>query len=126
MTRRLQPQRALASMPDAAPLRLLRVGLACVAIVGQRVLAMIGPEFARGWLRLILLAVVQLVTAAFGPTAQLLTVGNQQDRCVLALSCGLVVLAGLNVILVPRFGLDGASLAVVLATGFWSTWLCTT
>jgi O-antigen/teichoic acid export membrane protein len=99
------------------------LGLACVGIFGHRVLAMIGPEFARGWLSLILLAVVQLVTAAFGPTAQLLTVGNQQDRCVLALSCGLVVLAGLNVILVPRFGLEGASLAVVLATAFWSTWL---
>jgi O-antigen/teichoic acid export membrane protein len=61
--------------------------------------------------------------AAFGPAAQLLTVGNQQDRCVLALGCGLVALACLNVILVPRYGVEGASFAVLLATVFWSTWL---
>jgi O-antigen/teichoic acid export membrane protein len=94
-----------------------------VAILGDEVLVRVGPEFARGRLSLILLAAAQVVGAAFGPAAQLLTVGNQQNRCVLALSCGLVVLAVLNAILVPRHGVEGASLAVLIATSFWSSWL---
>jgi O-antigen/teichoic acid export membrane protein len=33
------------------------------------------------------------------------------------------VLAGLNVALVPRYGIEGASVAVLVAVGFWSAWL---
>jgi O-antigen/teichoic acid export membrane protein len=99
------------------------LGLVGLATFGKAILGMIGPKFTRGWLCLILLGALQLIGAAFGPAAQLLTVGNQQNRCVIALSCGLVVLAGLNTILVPRFGLEGASLAVLIATAFWSAWL---
>ena len=99
------------------------VAVAAIAIFGRAVLALVGPEFTQGHLSLILLAGTQLVTAAFGPAAQLLTVGNQQNRCVLALGCGLVALTALNVALVPRYGVDGASLAVLIATTFWSAWL---
>jgi O-antigen/teichoic acid export membrane protein len=99
------------------------IALAGVALFGEAILTRIGPEFARGRTSLLLLAAAQVVTAAFGPAAQLLTVGNQQNRCVVALSCGLVVLAVLNVILVPRHGVLGASLAVLIATSFWSSWL---
>jgi O-antigen/teichoic acid export membrane protein len=99
------------------------LGLVCLALFGKTILGMIGPKFAGGWRTLMLLGTLQLIGAAFGPAAQLLTVGNEQNRCVIALSCGLVVLAGLNAILVPRFGLEGASLAVLLATAFWSAWL---
>jgi O-antigen/teichoic acid export membrane protein len=83
----------------------------------------VGPEFVQGELSLLFLAAAQVMVAAFGPAAQLLTVGNQQDRCVLALGCGLVALASLNLLLVPRYGVDGAGLAVLIATAFWSTWL---
>jgi O-antigen/teichoic acid export membrane protein len=99
------------------------VALAALAIFGKQVLALVGPEFAHGERSLLFLAAAQVTVAAFGPAAQLLTVGNQQDRCVLALGCGLVALACLNVILVPRYGVEGASFAVLLATVFWSTWL---
>ena len=104
------------------------VGVALLALVGvvmfgDDVLARIGPEFARGHTSMLLLAAAQVVVAALGPAAQLLTVGNQQNRCVLALGCGLVVLAGLNALLVPRLGMDGASVAVIIAVSFWSAWL---
>ena len=99
------------------------LGLIGLALFGKTILGMIGPEFTRGWHALLLLGMLQLVGATFGPAAQLLTVGNEQNRCVVALSCGLVVLAALNAILVPRFGLEGASFAVLIATAFWSAWL---
>lgn len=99
------------------------LALTAVAIFGKRVLNIVGPEFAQGQLSLILLAAAQVTAAAFGPAAQVLTVGNQQDRCVVALGSGLLALATLNVLLVPRYGLDGAGLAVLIATAFWSAWL---
>jgi O-antigen/teichoic acid export membrane protein len=99
------------------------LGLVGFAVFGKTVLARIGPDFTRGWLSLVLLGTLQLVSATFGPAAQLLTVGNQQNRCVFALCCGLGVLASLNALLVPRFGLEGASVAVLIATAFWSAWL---
>src|SRR5262245_40103355 len=99
------------------------IALAGIVAFGDAVLARIGPEFVRGRPSLILLATAQVAGAAFGPAAQLLTVGNQQNRCVLALSCGFVLLAGLNALLVPRYGLAGASLAVLIAMWFWSAWL---
>ena len=99
------------------------LALGGVLLFGDALLGRIGPEFARGHNSMLLLAAAQIVVAAFGPAAQLLTVGNQQNRCVLALGCGLVVLAGLNFVLVPRLGMDGASVAVVVAVSFWSAWL---
>ena len=34
-----------------------------------------------------------------------------------------MALTALNVFPVPRYGVDGASLAVLIATTFWSAWL---
>ena len=94
-----------------------------VMLFGHAVLARIGPEFARGSTSLIMLAAAQVLVAAFGPAAQVLTIGNQQKHCVLALGCGLVLLAVLNAMLVPRHGVAGASVALLIAMSFWSAWL---
>ena len=90
-----------------------------VAFGGEQILALFGDEFRVGYRAMTLLMAVQLIAAFCGPNAQLLNISGQQMKMVSIFGTGLIMLAVLNAILVPKFGLDGAAAAFLLSSVYW-------
>lgn len=106
------------------------LGLACctimtlvLAVVGDKILAVFGPEFVEGQLCLVVLSLSQVARAAMGPGSHMLVLtGNQRATLpVSAVGVGSLVVACL--VLIPIYGLVGAALAVVISTMVWCGWL---
>jgi O-antigen/teichoic acid export membrane protein len=105
----------------AFPLAATVVALVVVALWGETILSLFGPEFTGAKVPLLILLGCQLARALFGPNVTLLTViGAQRQNAALAVSA-LVVLTVANLLLAPAFGVLGAALAVAIATLFWLT-----
>lgn len=103
----------------AFPLAITIAALVVVALWGESLLAIFGPEFTGAKLPLLILMACQLARAVFGPSVPLLTViGAQRQNAALAVAA-LVVLAIGNVVLAPLYGVLGAAIAVAIATLFW-------
>jgi len=103
----------------AFPLAVTIAALVIVALWGETILSLFGPEFTGAKLPLLILLGCQLARAVFGPNVPLLTViGAQRQNAALAVSA-LVVLALANLVLAPAYGVLGASIAVAIATLFW-------
>ena len=101
------------------PVAVTIAALVFVALWGETLLSLFGPEFTGAKIPLLILLGCQLVRAVFGPSVPLLTViGAQRENALLAVSA-LVVLALANVILAPAYGVLGAAFAVAIATVFW-------
>jgi O-antigen/teichoic acid export membrane protein len=101
------------------PLAVTVAALIIVALWGETILALFGPEFTGAKIPLLILLGCQLARAVFGPNVPLLTViGAQRQNAALAVAA-LVVLGLANVVLVPAYGVLGAALAVAIATLFW-------
>jgi O-antigen/teichoic acid export membrane protein len=103
----------------AFPLAITFAATLFVALFGERLLALFGPEFRSAKFPLLILMGSQLARALFGPSVQLLTVvGAQKENAALAIAA-LVVLVVANVVLAPLYGVLGAALAVAIGTLFW-------
>ena len=104
----------------AFPLAITVGAMAVVALWGESLLAIFGPEFTSAKTPLLILMACQLARALFGPSVLLLTViGAQRQNAALAIAA-LIVLAGANLVLLPLYGVLGAAIAVAIATLFWS------
>jgi O-antigen/teichoic acid export membrane protein len=105
----------------AFPLAVTIAAILIVALWGETILSLFGPEFTGAKLPLLILLVCQLARTVFGPNVPLLTViGAQRQNAALA-GAALVVLALGNLVLAPLYGVIGAALAVAIATVFWLT-----
>ncbi len=120
-----QPVRTLVAVGEAAfrallfPLATTLAAMVAVALWGETLLALFGPEFAGATLPLLILMACQLARALFGPSVPLLTViGAQKENAALALAT-LAVLAAGDLALAPLYGVLGAAIAVAIATLFW-------
>jgi O-antigen/teichoic acid export membrane protein len=103
----------------AFPLAITIAAMAVVALWGETLLSIFGPEFVGAKLPLLILMGCQFARAVFGPSVPLLTViGAQRQNAALAISA-LVVLGVSNLILAPLYGVLGAAIAVAIATLFW-------
>ena len=101
------------------PLAVTLGALCIVALWGDVILSLFGPEFAGAKVPLLILLACQLLRVLFGPNVPLLTVlGAQRQNATLAfVSLAVLVLA--NLTLVPAHGVAGAALAVALTTAVW-------
>jgi O-antigen/teichoic acid export membrane protein len=97
--------------------------VAVLAVAGQQILHIFGPDFVRGHVTLIILGVSQLVIAAAGPATQILTLSGHQTQSLLAFAISLVVTLALNALLLPLFGMLGGAVASLLVTLIWNVWL---
>jgi len=103
----------------AFPLVVTVAAILVVALSGETILSLFGPEFTGAKLPLLILLLCQLARAVFGPNAPLLTViGAQRQNAALAIAA-LVVLVLSKLVLAPLYGVIGAALAVAIATVFW-------
>jgi O-antigen/teichoic acid export membrane protein len=88
-------------------------------LLGRFLLGVFGPEFVAGYdaLRILLLGPIVCVgTWAVGLLASM--TGYQVEKMVL-LVLALVVDVVLNLLLIPRFGIEGAALASAVALASW-------
>ena len=83
---------------------------------GGVILGLFGPAFPVGHTALAILVVGHLVSVACGPVTYLLTMTGHQDRCALVWAGTVVLQAVLNLLLIPRFGIDGAAVGTTLST----------
>ena len=94
------------------------------AVVGEWLLVtLFGSEFGGAYWPLLILGLGQLANAGFGATAMLLNMtGFERDVTrVVAIAAGLNV--GLNLALIPFFGVIGAAVATSVSLLFWNVWL---
>jgi O-antigen/teichoic acid export membrane protein len=83
--------------------------------LGQDLLSLFGGDFVDGHKLMIILAIGIVVRASVGPCESVLTMTGQERVCALAYGLALGVNLGLNVFLIPAYGLIGAALATALA-----------
>ncbi len=85
-----------------------------VLALGLPLLNLYGPEFSRGFSIMAILAIGLLVRASFGPLEFVLNVLGQQKFSAVVLFSAAVLNIGLNFLLIPSFGLEGAATATTL------------
>ena len=99
------------------------LSLAGIVLFGDVVLGFFGAEFKAGYTVLVGLVGSQVVRAAAGPAIQILMVTGHQREGVPVYVASIAVLFIGNLLLVPPYGLIGATAAVIIATLFWTIWL---
>ncbi len=99
------------------------IGTVGFAFLGEFILSLFGEPFLVGYRTLMILAVAQFVRAVAGPVSELLAVTGHQDHCLYAFGLALPLTIGLNVVLVPRYGIEGSAVTVLLGIVFWTFWL---
>ncbi|MET3615885.1 O-antigen/teichoic acid export membrane protein [Rhizobium aquaticum] len=88
----------------------LAIGL-LVLVAGKLLLSLFGHAFVAGYPLLAILLVGILAKASIGPGEALLSMVGEQRRCVVIYATALAVNLGLNVTLIPHYGLYGVAIA---------------
>ncbi|WP_181704636.1 lipopolysaccharide biosynthesis protein [Chthonobacter rhizosphaerae] len=86
-----------------------------VLLVGDRLLALFGADFAGGAGLLVILVFGILARASIGPVETLLTLAGRQTTCAAIFGVALAVNVALNLVLIPAYGLYGAAAATAVA-----------
>jgi O-antigen/teichoic acid export membrane protein len=92
----------------------LAMGLAVLA-VGKPMLMLFGPDFDAGYPLLFVLVLGVVARASVGPAEALLTMSGNQNICAALYGVTLAINVGLNVALIPSYGLWGAAIATAFA-----------
>jgi len=92
----------------------LVVGLMALAL-GNILLGMFGDGFTAGYNVMVILFLGIMCKASVGPGEVLLTMAGEQSLCVKLYCVALAANIGLNLILIPPFGIQGAATAAALA-----------
>lgn len=82
-----------------------------VLVLGKPLLWMFGPSFGSGYPLLAILSIGILARASIGPAETLLIMAGQQRACVFVSLATLAFAVGINVLLIPMWGLYGAAWA---------------
>ncbi len=90
-------------------------GAAFILAAGQPLLALFGPEFLAGYPVMFILVLGFLFRSAVGPAEILLNMLGEQRISAVLMAVTAALNVALNVMLVPRFGLNGAAAASALA-----------
>lgn len=88
----------------------LAVGLLVLA-AGQFLLSLFGAAFTEGQIVMAILLAGILARALVGPAEILLTMADKQMLCVYLYTAALVANIGLNLVLIPHLGIEGAAIA---------------
>lgn len=90
-------------------------------VIGREwVLHFFGEPFISGQWALVILLGAQWVNVMAGPVGYLMIMTNYEREAAIILSIVAAVNAGLNALLIPKFGLEGAAVATGLSTVLWN------
>ena len=92
----------------------LAAALAILAL-GKPLLSLFGPQFVAGYPVMTILVVGFLTRSAMGPAEFLLNMQGEQKLCAIVMVSASALNILLNVILVPRYGIDGAAIATAIS-----------
>jgi O-antigen/teichoic acid export membrane protein len=92
----------------------LLVGLVALAL-GEYLLGMFGTGFTAGYPVMVILFLGIMCKASVGPGEVLLTMAGEQSLCVKLYVVALGANIGLNLLLIPLYGIQGAAAAAALA-----------
>lgn len=93
---------------------------AMLLLFGGEVLGLFGEEFRAAQPALSILAVGQCANALLGPCGQLLVMMGRQRLMAALLAVAAVVNVALNLLLIPRYGIEGAAMATTVALVLWN------
>ncbi len=94
------------------------LGAAFLLLIGKPLLWLFGPDFVAAYPVMVILALGLLARAAAGPAQNLLAVCGHQDKAAMILLATLLINGGLGLALIPRFGIEGAAIAIACAFAF--------
>jgi O-antigen/teichoic acid export membrane protein len=89
-------------------------------VAGRQVLGLFGEEFVAGHRVMVVLATGTLLMMALGPNEPVLMMTGNEKRAALAGGASTVVNIGLNIVLIPRFGIEGAAAATAISGLAWA------
>jgi O-antigen/teichoic acid export membrane protein len=85
-----------------------------IAVVGKYLLGWFGNDFTSGYSALILLSISQLFYSLFGPANTVLMMQGRERQSVVCLLVYVLLLFGLNLVLVPRWGITGGAFSTLI------------
>ncbi|MEB3214736.1 MAG: flippase [Nostocales cyanobacterium 94392] len=83
-------------------------------------LLIFGSDFTQGKNALIILCIGQLVNAAVGPVALLLNMTGNENYTTISIGTSAVLNVILNILLIPRWGIEGAAIATTSSMIVWN------
>ena len=83
--------------------------------MGRPLLSLFGPQFVDGYHLMLILAAGLMARAAVGPIERLLNMLGEQRACAAVYATAFALNLVLCVVLIPRFGVDGAAVATSTA-----------
>ncbi len=86
----------------------------------SQLLSLFGDEFASGMQVFMILCSARMVSAFSGPAGNLLQMTGRQVIFMKVLFIGAIINFGLNFILIPKFGIEGAAYASIFSIVFWN------
>lgn len=115
---RLITTSARATIMMSAPVALTLI------ILGRDILATVfGSEYSTGALALAVLCIGQLINVGFGPVGNILNMTGHERDSVVGVGIGAASNVILNLILIPRWGIEGAAIASAVSILIWNSWL---
>jgi len=91
---------------------------------GMLILTVVFDEsYSSGYWALVILAVGQIANACFGPVALVLNMTGNHRLTLIGVSISVAVNGLLNLLLVPRFGMEGAATATAASLIIWNVLL---
>jgi O-antigen/teichoic acid export membrane protein len=112
--------RALLARTNIAGAALMVVAVIAAIPLGGPVLSIFGPQYTAGKWALVMFLVSQLLRAASGMNAHLLSLEGHQARTASMCFVSMMVLISASALLAPRFGIEGVAAAVIAADLFWA------
>ncbi|MGZ2411030.1 O-antigen/teichoic acid export membrane protein [Sphingomonas sp. F9_3S_D5_B_2] len=91
-----------------------------LASVGISILRLFGPDFEAAYPALAILLISGLVNAFTGVVAYLLTLTGSERVALVFFGASMFVSLGVNLTLIPRFGIVGAAIASASGIGIWN------
>lgn len=115
----------LYSSRSALILTLLAIPVVAIFFLyGREVLEQtFGLDYVSGYVALLLLALAQLFNVMMGPVGVLLNMTGHEKETLRGLAISAFVNIGLNFILIPMYGIEGAAIATVLSLVIWNALL---
>lgn len=89
-------------------------------VFGDLALGIFGSSFTAAHSALIILGFGHLINAAAGPVASLLTTTGHQNVCGAILAASALTNIGLNFLLIPLYGINGAAMATASTMAIWN------
>lgn len=90
---------------------------------GKSILGLFGDEFTIGYKSMIILSICGVINVIAGSVGLLMSMTGYQIQSAYIFLSGSIINIILNIILIPRFGIEGAAIATGISMVYWNVFL---